>query len=133
MPAHKDFRMHACARSVPCDAQHISESQITSMAHREFTDSMGRRWQVWSVVPERAERRRQVSDDDPATDRRKRDEFRVSLGERWARGWLCFESGGEKRRLAPFPAHWDELPAEELEALCSRAVPTLRRPRRLVE
>jgi len=103
------------------------------MAHREFTDSVGRQWQVWKVVPERIERRLADEADDPPVERRRRDEFRVPLGERWIGGWLCFETAGEKRRLAPFPLHWDELPVEELEALCSRAAPARRTTRRLVE
>jgi hypothetical protein len=103
------------------------------MAHREFTDSIGRRWQVWSVFPERVERRQAESSDDPKVERRVRDEFRVPLGGRWASGWLCFETPGEKRRLAPYPEHWDELPDEELNALCAQATPAARSPRRLVE
>ena len=104
------------------------------MAHREFTDSHGKRWEVWSVLPEYAERRREVNPDEmPAVERRERSEFRVPLGGQWADGWLCFESNSEKRRLAPVPDDWSEMPPDELERLCDLATPTRFPPRRLIE
>ena len=41
-------------------------------------------------------------------------------------GWLCFESGREKRRLAPYPAGWRAISDRELAALweCAVRVPT---------
>jgi hypothetical protein len=36
-------------------------------------------------------------------------------------GWLCFESGSEKRRLAPIPSGWEVCGTRALEQLCSRA------------
>ena len=104
------------------------------MAHRTFTDSAGRLWEVWTVVPSHAERR-QATDEDSAwnaRERREHQEQRVLLSEQWARGWLTFQTHGEKRRLAPFPEDWADLPPDELEALCDNA--TLVQPtRRLVE
>jgi hypothetical protein len=103
------------------------------MAHREFVDSQGILWEVWTVFPEYAERRRQSSPGiAPQLDRRGRSEFRVPLGSEWAAGWLCFKSNSEKRRLAPVPANWTEAPESELERLCQSAKPT-RSPRRLIE
>ena len=102
------------------------------MAHREFIDSHGRRWDVWTVVPEFAERRRSVSVVPLASDRRQHNEFRVPLSSEWADGWLAFSTADESRRLAPFPANWTELTADELETLCKRALPAARR-RRLIE
>lgn len=100
------------------------------MAHRTFTDSTGRAWDVWTVVPSRVERRRQDGGP-PAgdTERRHHDESRVLLAEEWAEGWLTFETKGEKRRLAPFPDAWPELSPLELEMLCQGAtlVPPSRR------
>ena len=104
------------------------------MAHRDFVDSHGIRWDVWSVRPEYAERRRKTPPEDvPALERRERAEFRVPLGGQWAGGWLCFESNVEKRRLAPVPDDWSDLPVEELEKLCHEATPSRLPPRRLIE
>jgi len=103
------------------------------MAHREFTDSNGTRWEVWSVRPEYAERRRELHPDETPVERRHRSEFRVPLGNQWVHGWLCFESDREKRRLAPVPDDWPELPPEKLERLCEAATPTRFARRRLIE
>jgi hypothetical protein len=103
------------------------------MAHREFTDSLGIQWEVWTVVPEYAERRRGGrSAQTPAIDRREHSEFRVPLGSQWAEGWLCFKCETEKRRLVPVPEAWDAMSDADLERLCRSAKPT-RSPRRLIE
>jgi hypothetical protein len=54
------------------------------------------------------------------------------MPEPWSGGWLAFETQGEKRRLAPYPADWAEKNDAELEALCGRAIP-VRPSRRLIE
>src|SRR4051812_1601023 len=107
------------------------------MAHRTFTDSFGRRWEAWTVMPSRVERRQAPGEATPARgaadqDRRVQREFRVVLGKEWAKGWLAFQTDGEKRRLAPYPEGWLELTDEELEDLCRQATPTTP-PRRLIE
>ena len=72
------------------------------MAHRVFFLE-GRRWEVWEVrLGERGERRA------------------VSPGLEG--GWLTFESSAEKRRLAPIPDGWEELPTETLARLCEGAM-----------
>jgi hypothetical protein len=38
-------------------------------------------------------------------------------------GWLSFESGTERRRLAPIPYGWETLTADKLAELCTRATP----------
>jgi hypothetical protein len=38
-----------------------------------------------------------------------------------AAGWLCFESEGEKRRLAPVPENWDNADERELAHFCASA------------
>ena len=72
------------------------------MAHREFFDSRGQRWEVWEV--------RLGQHGEPRT-------VKAELAE----GWLAFESPAEKRRLAPVPVGWTELPADVLIELCERA------------
>ena len=49
-------------------------------------------------------------------------------GDRWSylpsefgAGWLCFESGGSKRRLAPIPARWRDASDADLERMLGQA------------
>ena len=65
-------------------------------------------------------------------DRRSASEPRARLGGAMSSGWLCFETRGEKRRLAPFPADWETMTSEELGELCESADPAPT-PRRLIE
>jgi hypothetical protein len=92
------------------------------MAHRTFIDSFGRHWDVWSVMPVGAERRRDSTSGWRSNERRHRREERDMIDDRWANGWLTFETRGEKRRLAKYPDHWMELSPEQLEWLCDGAV-----------
>jgi hypothetical protein len=98
------------------------------MSYRTFLDPAGKRWEVWLVSPAAAERRkadRRVPSggQEPGTfaDRRHAPERRKSLFRRtisvaaeYSDGWLCFESEGEKRRLAPVPQDWDEAGPDRL-------------------
>lgn len=70
------------------------------MAHRTFTDPQGVAWEVWDTVPDASRRMVQPG---------------------YADGWLTFQCDGEKRRLAPIPTGWAELPDGQLTALWSRA------------
>jgi hypothetical protein len=74
------------------------------MAYAEFTDRTGRSWRVWHTLPRLAG-------------------VLTALPHDWKQGWLTFESGDDKRRLAPFPAEWETLPASRLELLCRMAEP----------
>lgn len=85
------------------------------MAVREFTDSQGVEWRVWDVTPSHMH---------PAT---RTEDYMGNLQD----GWLVFESDADKRRLeAPYPAEWTSYPLPQLEALCRRAVPVVRRAAR---
>ena len=104
------------------------------MGHREFTDSIGRHWDVWAVFPEGTERRDPENGQPaPAVERCERETFRVPLAGRWRRGWLAFETKFEKRRLAPIPAGWLDVADDELERLCDQAITAPTPPRRLIE
>ena len=54
-------------------------------------------------------------------------EFRCTHGSCLPRdladGWLCFDCGTEKRRLAPLPHNWQERSEEDLRFWCRAAVP----------
>ena len=80
------------------------------MALREFQDRSGIEWKVWDTTPERMHA-------SPASDR--------ALGDLRG-GWITFSSILGRRRLAPVPAGWENLPSRELERLCERAIPTKR-------
>ncbi|HJQ11466.1 MAG TPA: hypothetical protein VJ840_10605 [Gemmatimonadaceae bacterium] len=98
------------------------------MSYRTFTDSGGKRWEVWLVTPAAAERRKvdrrassnsdmpQGLADRRHTPDRRRSGFRrnVVVASEFSNGWLCFESEGEKRRLAPVPAGWEEAGPDRL-------------------
>ena len=101
------------------------------MGYRVFTDSQGREWQAWDVVPQLTERRgfdRRVRLVPVAhADRRRDPDRRIINGKRpmlsagLDGGWLCFESGTEKRRLTPIPSDWQRCPAEQLERFLESA------------
>jgi len=78
------------------------------MAVREFTDSGGREWRVWDVMPESIHPQTKTED---------------YLAAMYQTGWLVFETKAEdeKRRLSDIPPRWSSLPDEELEALLRRA------------
>lgn len=80
------------------------------MARRQFRDSHGTEWNVWDVVPDDAlgafvyDRRghtRTTPIDGIGV---------ISLDPALERGWLCFQAGSERRRFAPIPPNWNELP-----------------------
>ena len=66
------------------------------MPIREFTDSAGVKWRVWSTIPAAPS----------------------AYDESLRAGWLTFESGAERKRLAPIPEDWEEATAERLDLMC---------------
>ena len=105
------------------------------MPYRTFTDSVGTEWQVWDIVPRLSERRMATPVDrrveiKPITfaDRRREQRrvpqapvARARLRGTYAQGWLCFESGIEKRRLSPIPEDWTTCEDERLEEYTGQA------------
>jgi hypothetical protein len=99
------------------------------VSYRTFLDSGSRRWEVWLVTPAAAERRkadrRAASGDKEGLaedlERRRTPERRrlpfhrsVAVASEFSQGWLCFETEGAKRRLAPVPAGWQEAGPDRL-------------------
>lgn len=81
------------------------------MAYREFVDSAGESWRVWSTVPSAGSRLRGGFD----------------------QGWLTFERTNADRnqplrRLVPIPADWESAPDDRLELMC-RSAEEVARPR----
>lgn len=66
------------------------------MASRNFIDSNGVTWRVWSTIPDGVN----------------------LLGDDYGRGWLTFESEGALRRLVPIPSDWEQVPQPRLELYC---------------
>ena len=101
------------------------------MSFRTFQDSRGHEWQAFDVIPRLDERRnydRRISGEiDGDADERRDADRRLTVGGNAAiagtRGWLCFESGKQRRRLSPIPANWFGASDEELEAYCRTARP----------
>lgn len=77
-------------------------------AHREFIDASGVTWDVYAVYPDA--------------------QFSQKLRGTFQSGWLCFDSGPEKRRLSPIPDRWQELDDDRLRQLADTAERS--RPRR---
>jgi hypothetical protein len=65
------------------------------MALREFEDGAGSQWRVWDTVP--------------ATTTGIREEHRA--------GWLTFDNGRDRRRLAPIPQEWALMSDDRLRLL----------------
>ena len=92
------------------------------MARRHFRDSRGTEWNVWDVVPDDAlgafvYDRRGRARITPADGT-----WAISLDPALERGWLCFQAGSERRRFAPIPPHWGELPDGVLRVMLDIAV-----------
>lgn len=116
------------------------------MAQRIFRDVTGEEWRAFDVRPDSGDRRRgpdrRVSPaSDPVIERRRTQERRVSAsgaydtGARHAyrpgfeRGWLCFEHGLVRRRLAPIPARWETCSERELVQYLQQAIQATATPR----
>ena len=101
------------------------------MPYRRFTDSQGKTWRVWDVLPSLVDRRlairriRSIRIQHP--DRRVLPDRRVDMSRSRLffspseRGWLCFESGDLRKRLSPAPEDWAVRNDADLEALCGQA------------
>jgi hypothetical protein len=102
----RETRQRTAAGAAEMGAAEAAASQETT--HRSFTDPSGVVWDVFAVYPE----------------------ARLSprLRGTFPQGWLCFDSGPEKRRLSPIPENWQALSDGELERLAARAERA--RPRR---
>ena len=105
------------------------------MAYRTFIDSHGVEWQTWDVLPKGVERRitdRRVCPealsfpDRRHVDRRQVEGHWSPLTSGLRDGWLCFDAGGNRRRLTPIPPDWEECAPAALERYCGLAVPVRR-------
>ena len=87
-----------------CDADRhmdLGLPHVQRMSSRDFVDSTGVRWRVWSTVPSMKA---------------------VLASSPYAAGWLTFESLQSRRRLVPIPSSWETDAPEQLEEWCRVAV-----------
>ena len=114
------------------------------MTHRTFLDDDARLWNAWEVIPAWGERRtaeRRHPVDAAASEiveRRRRERrhargVRIALPPRLAHGWVAFECGDERRRVAPIPLQWVSFSDAELCALWRGAEQLPPRRKGLVE
>lgn len=98
--------------------------------HRTFRDDAERLWNAWDVIPVWGERRhneRRVRAVEPSWgERRRRDRrhlrgIRIALPPQLSQGWVAFECDEDRRRVAPIPPGWHELPEQELVHLWREA------------
>ena len=94
------------------------------MTHRKIKDGDGKPWDVWEVYPSAVEQR--MSGEHPAvTDgdgkKAERREVRIVVPAALQQGWLAFQAGEERRRLAPIPENWMALDEAALMALLDGA------------
>lgn len=96
------------------------------MTHRRIRDVVGKSWDVWAVNPSDVERRMSgehripvigAEEDDGA-----RREIRVVVPTGLQDGWLAFQTGIERRRLAPIPDGWHLLTEAQLLELLEQAI-----------
>ena len=107
------------------------------MSHRSFVDRDGRHWDAWDVYPagdRRTLERRRATENGRLVERRRGSERRRRalaraplMGTDYGTGWLCFESGEERRRHAPVPRDWASWDEARLETCCHAATRVVRR------
>jgi hypothetical protein len=91
-----DAARDSAAMAAMADLEVEASSEAT---HRILRDRRGVRWDVFAVYTNAGTA------------------ARWHLKTPYSQGWLCFDSVGEKRRLAPIPAQWYRLGNAQLEAL----------------
>ena len=91
------------------------------MPKRQFHDATGASWDVWDVRPSDASRSAYHRDvaREPSTPKTSI----LSLDPLLENGWLCFQAGPERRRFAPIPPAWWELPDGVLRVMLEIANP----------
>lgn len=69
------------------------------MAHHQFQDESGRNWTAWEVHLSGT----------------------ATIHPNLRDGWIVFESGDDKRRLAPIPVNWTAATKSMLRHWCHEA------------
>ncbi|MDB4875687.1 MAG: hypothetical protein JWM41_2133 [Gemmatimonadetes bacterium] len=98
------------------------------MANRQIKDQHGTAWDVWDVFPrdavgQSAYDRRTPARPVGATAPTGPTDPVPMLASELEQGWLCFQAGTERRRFAPIPPQWTELPDGVLRVMLDIAAP----------
>lgn len=112
--------------------------------HRTFLDDLARLWNAWEVIPAWGDRRlndrREQAEpvggrmvDRRLRERRRARGLRIALPPKLVHGWVAFECADERRRVAPIPQGWSDLPEAGLRELWRDAEQLPPRRKRLVE
>ena len=117
MPASTPHRTPVRANVTHITLARFLQQSPLVMAHRTFSDVRGVAWEVWDVFP------RLMSDTV------RREAALASISGQLAQGWLAFQAGESRRRLAPVPARWEEASDEQLQRWCSEALAVVPRQR----
>ena len=86
------------------------------MAHRQIVDKQNQVWDVWEVVP-----------DHPRGPRISNPGRPLVVPPELQAGWLAFQCGEQRRRIAPLPDGWIDLSDDALLDMMAGA--TALRPR----
>lgn len=112
----------------------VKRRHRTQALRRQVTDSRGNRWDVWDVDPKDLDR---AAYDRRSTERNQKGP-RTGSAVSWTPvdiatlhpelrdGWLCFQFMAERRRFAPVPPRWIELPESVLRVMLDVATPVTR-------
>ena len=104
--ANRAKEQRPVGKGAMADAEDAASAAAT---HRAFADARGVTWDVFAVYPEA------------------RLSPHSQLKGTFPQGWLCYDSGTEKRRLSPIPENWQRLGDDELAKLAERAEVASRR------
>jgi hypothetical protein len=94
------------------------------MTHRQIIDENEHLWDVWEVIPSRVEgldaARGEMA---PETLRISKPGRRILVPGELQAGWLAFQCGEDRRRLAPVPNGWAEMSDDALLRVMLSAPP----------
>jgi len=99
------------------------------MTHRQIIDDEQQLWDVWEVIPSRVEALETPRDPiQPETIRISKPGRRIVVPGELQAGWLAFQCGEDRRRLAPVPSGWAEMSDDALRRVML-AAPPVRKPK----
>lgn len=92
------------------------------MTLRTVVDADGITWELWEVQPSLVEKRDADSGvPQGESERRQVRSVRMRVSPSMREGWLAIRSATERRRIAPIPPGWQELPEAALLELVAHA------------